>query len=132
MFKIVQSDKRMSLKEDSLEKLVVHCFIKIKHVNNVELNFNTAYLYYFSVSLSMFSHIIVHECMHVSRFDSAWKSGLYLSSLPNVRMFGNRRAPSASPSLLMFRIDHAIARVSLSLVLYRDSRSGSFTLARRS
>ena len=23
----------------------------------------------------MFSHMIVHECMHVLRFDSAWKSG---------------------------------------------------------
>ena len=25
----------------------------------------------------MFSHMIVHECMHVLRTDSAWKSGLY-------------------------------------------------------
>ena len=74
MFKNVQSDKRMSLKEDSFEKLVVHCFIKNK--NNVELNFNTAYLYYFSVPLCIFIHMTVHECMHVLRFDSAWKSVL--------------------------------------------------------
>ena len=69
----MQPDKRMSLNEDNLEKLVVRCFIKNK--NNVEPNFNTAYLYYFSSSLCMFSHMIVHECMHVLRFDSAWKSG---------------------------------------------------------
>ena len=74
MFKNVLSDKRMNLNEDNLEKLVVHCFIKNK--NNVDLNFNTAYLYYFSVSLCMFSHMIVHECMHDLRFDSEWKSGL--------------------------------------------------------
>ena len=42
------------------------------------MNFNTAYLYYFSASLCMFSHMVVHECMHVLRFDNAWKSGLYL------------------------------------------------------
>ena len=68
----------MSLNEENLEKLVVHCFrkkyIKMKH--NVELNFNTAYFYYFSASLCMFSHMIMHECMHVFRLDSAWKSGL--------------------------------------------------------
>ena len=29
MFKNVQSDERMSLNDDNLEKLVVHCFIKI-------------------------------------------------------------------------------------------------------
>ena len=75
MFRNVQSDKCMSLNEDNLEKLVVHCFIK-KKCNNVELNFNTAYFHYFSVSLSMFSHMIVHECMHVLRLHSAWKSGL--------------------------------------------------------
>ena len=49
MFKNVQSDKRMSLNEDNLEKLVVHCFTKIKIQNNVELNFNIAYFYYFSL-----------------------------------------------------------------------------------
>ena len=82
MFKIVQSDKCMSLNEDNLEKLVVHCFMKNK--NNVELNFNTAYLYYFSVSLCIFSHMIVHECMHVLRallitnYMEIRKSGLYL------------------------------------------------------
>ena len=43
---------------------------KNKNVNE-ELNFNTAYLYYFSVSLFILSHMIVHECMHVLRFDSA-------------------------------------------------------------
>ena len=77
MFKNVQSDKCMSLNEENLEKLVVHCFIKIKMQHtNVEQNFNTAYLYNFSASLCMFSHMIVHECMHILRFDSAWKSGL--------------------------------------------------------
>ena len=76
MFKNVQSDKCMSSNKDNFEKLVVHCFRKNK-CNNVELTFNTAYLYYFSVSLCMFSHMIVHECMHVLRFDSAWVSGLY-------------------------------------------------------
>ena len=76
MFKNVQSGKHMSLNEDNLEKLVVHCFIK--NENNIDLNFNIAYLYYFSVSLCIFGHMIVHECMHVLRFDSAWKSGLYL------------------------------------------------------
>ena len=75
MFKDVLSDKRMHLNEDNLEKLVVRC-LKSKS-NNVELNFNTAYLYYFSFSLCIFSHMIVHECMHVLRFDSAWKTGLY-------------------------------------------------------
>ena len=74
MVKNMLSDKRMSLNEENLEKLVVHYFRK--KINNVKLNFNTAHLYYFSVSLCIFSHMIVHECMHVLRFDSAWKSGL--------------------------------------------------------
>ena len=74
MFKNVQSDKFMSINEENLEKLVVHCFRK--KCNNVELNFNTAYFHCFSVTLCIFSHMIVHECMHVLRFDSAWKSGL--------------------------------------------------------
>ena len=34
------------------------------------------------------------------------------------QMLGRRRTPSAQPSLLMFRIDRPIARISLSLVLY--------------
>ena len=46
---------------------------KQKYIN-IELNFNTAYLYYFSASLCMFSHMTVHEFVHVLRFDSAWKS----------------------------------------------------------
>ena len=71
IFKNVQSDKCMSLNEEKLEKVVVHCFIKIKMYHNVELNFNTAYLYYFSASLCMFSHMIVHECVHILRLDSA-------------------------------------------------------------
>ena len=80
MFKNVQSDKRMSLNEDNLEILVVvHCFEKIKVYHNAEINFNTSYFYYFSASSCMLSHMIVQECMHVLRFDSAWKSGLYLS-----------------------------------------------------
>ena len=61
----------MSLLEENWEKLiVVHCFRKKLKCNNVELNFNTAYFFYFSDSLCMFSHMIVHECMHVLRFDS--------------------------------------------------------------
>ena len=76
MFKNVLSDKRFSLNEDNLEKLVVS--EKKKKYNNVELNFNTAYFDYFSASLCIFSHMIMHECMHVLRFDSAWKSWLYL------------------------------------------------------
>ena len=76
---MVESDKCTSLNKVNLEKFVVHCFRKKYKYNNVELNFNTAYLYYFSASLCMFSHVIVHECMHVLRFDSAWKPGLYLS-----------------------------------------------------
>ena len=35
------------------------------------------------------------------------------------KMFGRRRTLSAHPSLLMFRIDRPIARVSSSLELYR-------------
>ena len=77
MFKNMQSDVRMSLNEYNLGKLLVHCFTKIKILNNVELNCNTAYLYYFCVSLCIFSNVIVHECMHDLRFDSAWKSLLY-------------------------------------------------------
>ena len=38
-------------------------------------------------------------------------------------MFGRRRTPSERPSLLMFRIDHPIARISSYLVLYRVPRS---------
>ena len=38
-------------------------------------------------------------------------------------MFGSRRTPSARPSLLMFRINGSIARVSSSIVLYRVPRS---------
>ena len=72
MFKNVVSDKRMSLNEDNLEKLVVHVSENI--YKNVELNFNTAYFYYFSASLCMLSYMIVHECIHVLRFDSAWIS----------------------------------------------------------
>ena len=45
-------------------------------------------------------------------------------------MFGRRHKPSARPSLLMFRIDRHIARISSSLVLYRDPRSGCYTLAK--
>ena len=41
------------------------------------------------------------------------------------QMFGRRCAPSARPSLLMFRTDHPIIRISSSLVLYRVPRSGS-------
>ena len=33
MFKNVQSDKRMSLNEDNLEKLVVHCFLKNENLS---------------------------------------------------------------------------------------------------
>ena len=76
------SDKRMCLNEDNLEKLVVHVSEKI--YNNVELNFNTAYFYYFSLLMCMFSHMIVHECMHVLKFDSAWKSGLYILNTPTI------------------------------------------------
>ena len=47
------------------------------------------------------------------------------------QIFGRRRTPSARPSLLMFRINRPISRISSSLVLYRVSRSGSFTLAKR-
>ena len=73
-------DKRMSLNEDNLEKLVVmHCSTKKLKCKNIELNFNTAYFYYFSASFCMFGHITVHQCMHILRFDSAWKSGLYKS-----------------------------------------------------
>ena len=46
------------------------------------------------------------------------------------QMFGRHRTPSACPSLLMFRIDRPISRISSSLVLYRAPRSGSFTLAK--
>ena len=45
------------------------------------------------------------------------------------QIFRRRCTQSERPSLLMFRIDRHIAP---SLVLYRDSRSGSFTLAKRS
>ena len=75
VFKNVQADKCMNLNEDSLEKELGIVSEKKMYLY-VEQNFNTAYLYYFSVSLCMFSHMIVHECMHVLRFDSAWKSGL--------------------------------------------------------
>ena len=40
-------------------------------------------------------------------------------------MFGRRRTLSARSSLLMFRIDRPIARISLFVVLYRVPRSGS-------
>ena len=43
------------------------------------------------------------------------------------QMFGRCCTPSAHPSLLMFCIDHPIAWISSSLVLYRVPRSGSFT-----
>ena len=46
------------------------------------------------------------------------------------KISGRRSTPSARPSLLMFRIDRPIARISSSLVLYRVPRSVSFTLAR--
>ena len=46
------------------------------------------------------------------------------------QMFGRSHTPSARPSLLMFRIDRPIARISSSLVLYRVPRSGSFTYRR--
>ena len=46
-------------------------------------------------------------------------------------MFGRYRTPPARPSLLMFRIDRHIARLSSSLVLYRVPRGSSFTLAKR-
>ena len=49
-----------------------------------------------------------------------------------LKMFGRRRILSAGPSLLMFRIDRLISRISSSLVLYRVPGSGSFTLAKRS
>ena len=39
------------------------------------------------------------------------------------QMFGMRRTPSARPSLLIFRTDHPIARISSSLVVYRVPRS---------
>ena len=45
-------------------------------------------------------------------------------------MFGRHYTPSMCPSLLMFRIDHLIARISSSLVLYRVPHSGSFTWRR--
>ena len=47
-------------------------------------------------------------------------------------MFERHRTLSVRPSLLMFRIDRAIAQISSSVVLYRVPRSGSFTLAKRS
>ena len=40
------------------------------------------------------------------------------------QVFGSRRTPSGRPSLLMFRIDRPIARISSSLVLYRVPSSG--------
>ena len=45
-------------------------------------------------------------------------------------MFGRRRTPSARPSLLKFRIDRPIVRISSSLILYRVPRSGSFIMTR--
>ena len=48
------------------------------------------------------------------------------------QMFGRRRTPSERPSLLMFRIDRPIARISSSLVLYWSPRNDYFTLAKRS
>ena len=67
----------MSLNDENLEKLVVHCFRKNKNVTVQNLILILHIFYYFSVSLCMFSHMIVHECMHVLRFHSAWESGLY-------------------------------------------------------
>ena len=70
------SDKCMSLNESNLEKLVVvHCFrkkyIKMKH--NVELNFNTAYFYFFPEH----EQLISANCLHLS-------SCVYLSILLNI------------------------------------------------
>ena len=48
------------------------------------------------------------------------------------QMSERRRTPSVHPSLMLFRIDRPIARISSSLVLYRIPRSDSFTLAKRS
>ena len=45
-------------------------------------------------------------------------------------MFARHRKPSAHTSLFMFHTDRPIAWISSSLVLYRDPRSGSFTLAK--
>ena len=42
-------------------------------------------------------------------------------------IFGRHRTPSARPSLLMFRADRPIVRISSSLVLYRIPRSGSYS-----
>ena len=47
-------------------------------------------------------------------------------------VFGRLRTPSARPSLLIFHTDRPMARISSSLVLYWNPRSGSFTLAKRS
>ena len=48
------------------------------------------------------------------------------------QMFGMCRTLSPRQSLFMFCIDRPTARICSSLVLYRVSRSGSFTLAKRS
>ena len=47
-------------------------------------------------------------------------------------MLGRRHSPSARLSLLLLRTDRPIVRINSSLVLYRDLRSSSFTLAKRS
>ena len=50
----------------------------------------------------------------------------------SLQMFGKRPTPSARPSLLTFRIDRPIARISSSLMLYRAPCSGSrLSLLRR-
>ena len=46
------------------------------------------------------------------------------------QMFRRCRTPSACPCLLMFRINRPRARISSSLVSYREHRSGSFSLAK--
>ena len=54
---------------------------------------------------------------HLCTFNISVVAIPYLSTF--CQMFGRGRTPSACPSLLMFRIDHPVARISSSFVPFR-------------